>query len=181
VTGQTIRPSQAVIIQLINLVRKQATTAEIEEICSSVTPPVFQPCGGGVLAARHHAGRAAGKSPGIGGPAPAGDRCPAARHRRASRRSWSSPRPVKPRRRRAFARVADELHLSNRQVNWAHLQALAWAENTELLRRETKKGSEQRSPFCLRGATRPPCKRRTQPRGWCCACNALSRSRATWV
>ena len=32
VTGQTIRPSQAVIIQLINVVRKQATTAEIEEI-----------------------------------------------------------------------------------------------------------------------------------------------------
>ena len=32
VTGQTIRPSQAVIIQLINLVRKQATTAEIEEV-----------------------------------------------------------------------------------------------------------------------------------------------------
>ena len=28
-----------------------------------------------------------------------------------------------------FARVADELHLSNRQVNWAHLQALAWAED----------------------------------------------------
>ena len=32
VTGQTIRPAQAVIIQLINLVRKQATTAEIEEV-----------------------------------------------------------------------------------------------------------------------------------------------------
>lgn len=32
VTGQTIRPSQAVIIQLINLVRQQATTAEIEEV-----------------------------------------------------------------------------------------------------------------------------------------------------
>lgn len=32
VTGQTIRPSQMVIIQLINLVRKQATTAEIEEV-----------------------------------------------------------------------------------------------------------------------------------------------------
>ena len=32
VTGQTVRPSQAVIIQLINLVRKQATTAEIEEV-----------------------------------------------------------------------------------------------------------------------------------------------------
>jgi EAL and modified HD-GYP domain-containing signal transduction protein len=32
VTGQTIRPSQAVIIQLINLVRKQATTAEIEDV-----------------------------------------------------------------------------------------------------------------------------------------------------
>jgi len=27
-----------------------------------------------------------------------------------------------------FARVATSLHLSNRQVNWAHLQALAWAE-----------------------------------------------------
>jgi len=25
--------------------------------------------------------------------------------------------------------MADELHLSNRQVNWAHLQALAWAED----------------------------------------------------
>lgn len=32
VTGQTVRPSQAVIIQLINLVRKQATTAEIEDV-----------------------------------------------------------------------------------------------------------------------------------------------------
>ena len=32
VTGQTIRPSQAVIIQLINLVRKQAATAEIEDV-----------------------------------------------------------------------------------------------------------------------------------------------------
>ncbi|MFX5042326.1 hypothetical protein ABTC51_19780, partial [Acinetobacter baumannii] len=28
-----------------------------------------------------------------------------------------------------FARMADELHLSNRQVNWAHWQALAWAED----------------------------------------------------
>jgi len=28
----------------------------------------------------------------------------------------------------AFARAADALHLSNRQVNWAHLQALTWAE-----------------------------------------------------
>lgn len=32
VTGQTIRPSQAVIVQLINLVRKQATTAELEDV-----------------------------------------------------------------------------------------------------------------------------------------------------
>jgi len=31
-TGQTIRPAQANIIQLINLIRKQASTAEIEEI-----------------------------------------------------------------------------------------------------------------------------------------------------
>ncbi len=32
VRGQTIRPAQAVIIQLINLVRKQASTAEIEDV-----------------------------------------------------------------------------------------------------------------------------------------------------
>jgi c-di-GMP-related signal transduction protein len=30
-----------------------------------------------------------------------------------------------------FARVANALQLSNRQVNWAHLQALAWAEAVE--------------------------------------------------
>jgi c-di-GMP-related signal transduction protein len=28
----------------------------------------------------------------------------------------------------AFARAANQLHLTNKQVNWAHLQALAWAE-----------------------------------------------------
>ena len=27
-----------------------------------------------------------------------------------------------------FARTANQLGLDNRQVNWAHLQALAWAE-----------------------------------------------------
>ncbi len=32
ITGQTLRPAQAAIIQLINLVRKQASTAEIEEV-----------------------------------------------------------------------------------------------------------------------------------------------------
>ncbi len=32
ITGQTIRPAQATIIQLINLVRQQADTAEIEEV-----------------------------------------------------------------------------------------------------------------------------------------------------
>ncbi len=32
VTGRTIRPAQAVILQLINLVRKQASTAEIEAV-----------------------------------------------------------------------------------------------------------------------------------------------------
>ncbi len=31
----------------------------------------------------------------------------------------------------AFARLAQELHLSNRQVNWAHLQALTWAESLD--------------------------------------------------
>lgn len=28
----------------------------------------------------------------------------------------------------AFARLANQLHLTNQQVNWAHLQALAWSE-----------------------------------------------------
>ena len=32
ITGQTLRPAQAAIIQLMNLVRKQASTAEIEEV-----------------------------------------------------------------------------------------------------------------------------------------------------
>ncbi len=32
VQGQTVRPAQAIILQLINLVRKQASTAEIEEV-----------------------------------------------------------------------------------------------------------------------------------------------------
>lgn len=31
----------------------------------------------------------------------------------------------------AFARVATQLQLSNHQVNWAHLQALAWAEELD--------------------------------------------------
>jgi c-di-GMP-related signal transduction protein len=31
----------------------------------------------------------------------------------------------------AFARAATQLQLSNHQVNWAHLQALAWAENLD--------------------------------------------------
>ncbi|MCZ8292378.1 MAG: HDOD domain-containing protein [Hylemonella sp.] len=31
----------------------------------------------------------------------------------------------------AFARAATQLHLSNHQVNWAHLQALSWAENLD--------------------------------------------------
>ena len=29
----------------------------------------------------------------------------------------------------AFAENANALHLSNHQVNWAHLQALTWAES----------------------------------------------------
>lgn len=31
----------------------------------------------------------------------------------------------------AFAHAATQLHLSNHQVNWAHLQALSWAENLD--------------------------------------------------
>jgi EAL and modified HD-GYP domain-containing signal transduction protein len=84
--------------------------------------------GGCVLAARHHAGHAAGKSPRIGGPAPAGDRCPAARHRRV-RALPGADQGLRIGDDAAFARVADELHLSNHQVNWAHLQALAWADS----------------------------------------------------
>ena len=29
----------------------------------------------------------------------------------------------------AFAQAANALHLSNHQVNWAHLQALSWADS----------------------------------------------------
>ena len=32
----------------------------------------------------------------------------------------------------AFAKNAEALHLSNRQVNWAHLQALTWAESLSM-------------------------------------------------
>ncbi|MNY80466.1 hypothetical protein D3C86_2215200 [compost metagenome] len=31
----------------------------------------------------------------------------------------------------AFERSANALHLTNHQVNWAHLQALAWADELE--------------------------------------------------
>jgi EAL and modified HD-GYP domain-containing signal transduction protein len=31
----------------------------------------------------------------------------------------------------SFARNANALHLTNHQVNWAHLQALTWAENLD--------------------------------------------------
>ena len=156
VKATTIRPSQATIIQLINLVRKQASTAEIEDLLKKdptlsfnllrfinssgfglsceitsfrhavmilglkklfrwaallmttrraarrgpdrrgARPPdgaaglrVAAPrrmrqrlCGGRVLAAGHHAGRAHGEGSGIRGPARARDGRPAARHRR---------------------------------------------------------------------------------------------------
>jgi len=40
-TGQTVRPAQAAIIQLINLVRKQASTVEIEEVLKRDPPLSF--------------------------------------------------------------------------------------------------------------------------------------------
>jgi len=208
VTGQTIRPSQAVIIQLINLVRKQASTAEIEEILKRDASLSFNllrfinSSGFGLsceITSFRHAvmilglkklfrwaalllttSRASGVPAAVGTTAIvrgrlmellAAELLPAEECDNAfvvgvfslldtmlgmpmdkALEAISLPESVVSAlllRRgvlapfleltiacetaddEAFARCADELSLSNRQVNWAHLQALAWAESLQ--------------------------------------------------
>ncbi len=205
VTGQTVRPSQAVIIQLINLVRKQATTAEIEEILKRDASLSFNllrfinSSGFGLsveVSSFRHAVMILGlkklfrwaalllTTSRVGGIAPAvgmtavvrgrlmellaaellpPDECdnafvvgvfslldtmlgmPMDKALEAISLPESAVSALLLRRGllapflelaiacetaddEAFARCANALQLSNRQVNWAHLQALAWAE-----------------------------------------------------
>ena len=206
VTGQTVRPGQAVIIQLINLVRKQATTAEIEDVLKRDASLSFNllrfinSSGFGlsveVTSFRHAVmmlglkklfrwaalllttSRAGGLPPAVGMTAivrgrlmellaaellPA-EECdnafvvgvfslldtmlgmPMDKALEAISLPESAISALLLRRGvlapflelaiacetaddAAFARHADELGLSNQQVNWAHLQALAWAES----------------------------------------------------
>ncbi len=206
VTGQTVRPSQAVIIQLINLVRQQASTAEIEEVLKRDASLSFNllrfinSSGFGLsceITSFRHAvmilglkklfrwaalllttSRAAGVAPAVGTTAIVRGRlmellaaellppeeCDNAfvvgvfslldtmlgMSMEKALEAVSLPEPVVSAlllRRGAlapflelteacesandevFARAANELQLTNRQVNWAHLQALAWAES----------------------------------------------------
>jgi len=205
VTGQTIRPSQAVIIQLINLVRKQASTAEIEEVLKHDASLSFNllrfinSSGFGLsseITSFRHAvmilglkklfrwaalllttSRVGGLPPAVGMTAIvrgrlmellAAELLPPEECDNAfvtgvfslldtmlgmpmdkALQAISLPEPVvsallhqrgplapflelciacETADDAAFARAADALTLNNRQVNWAHLQALAWAE-----------------------------------------------------
>ncbi|GKT13573.1 HDOD domain-containing protein [Acidovorax sp. SUPP2522] len=206
VKAQTIRPSQATIIQLINLVRKQASTAEIEELLKKDPTLSFNllrfinSSGFGlsceVTSFRHAVmilglkklfrwaallmttSRAGGSPPAVGQTAVvrgrlmellAAELLPPEECDNAfvvgvfslldtmlgvplekALDSVALPQPVidallhntgvfapfleltkacESGDEVTFARSADALHLSNRQVNWAHLQALTWAES----------------------------------------------------
>ena len=206
VTGQTVRPSQAVIIQLINLVRQQASTAEIEEVLKRDASLSFNllrfinSSGFGLsceITSFRHAvmilglkklfrwaalllttSRAAGLAPAVGTTAIVRGRlmellatellppeeCDNAfvvgmfslldtmlgMSMEKALEAISLPEPVisalllrrgalapflelteacESANDEVFARAANELQLTNRQVNWAHLQALAWAES----------------------------------------------------
>ena len=206
VKATTIRPSQATIIQLINLVRKQASTAEIEDLLKKDPTLSFNllrfinSSGFGLsceITSFRHAvmilglkklfrwaalllttSRANGTAPAVGSTAVvrgrlmellAAELLPAEECDNAfvvgvfsmldtmlgmsledALASVALPGPVQDALLHgtgvfapflaltracesgddaAFAQHAEALHLSNRQVNWAHLQALAWAEN----------------------------------------------------
>ncbi len=206
VTGQTVRPSQAVIIQLINLVRQQASTAEIEEVLKRDASLSFNllrfinSSGFGLsceITSFRHAvmilglkklfrwaalllttSRAAGLAPAVGTTAIVRGRlmellaaellppeeCDNAfvvgvfslldtmlgMSMEKALEAISLPEPVisalllrrgalapflelteacESANDEVFARAANALQLTNRQVNWAHLQALAWAES----------------------------------------------------
>ena len=205
VKATTIRPSQATIIQLINLVRKQASTAEIEDLLKKDPTLSFNllrfinSSGFGLsceITSFRHAvmilglkklfrwaallmttSRAGGAPPAVGQTAVvrgrlmellAAELLPPEECDNAfvvgvfslhtmlgvplekALESVALPEPVMDALLRgtgvfapfleltkacesgdevAFAKNADALHLSNRQVNWAHLQALTWAES----------------------------------------------------
>jgi len=205
VKAQTIRPSQATIIQLINLVRKQATTTEIEDLLKKDPTLSFNllrfinSSGFGLsceVTSFRHAVMILGlkklfrwaallmTTSRTGGAPPAVGQTAVVRGRlmellaaelltpeecdnafvvgvfslldtmlgvplEKALESVALPQPVldalllrtgvfapfldlteacESGNDEVFARVATSLHLSNRQVNWAHLQALAWAE-----------------------------------------------------
>ena len=205
VKATTIRPSQATIIQLINLVRKQASTAEIEDLLKKDPTLSFNllrfinSSGFGlsceVTSFRHAVmilglkklfrwaallmttSRAGGPPPAVGTTAVvrgrlmellAAELLPPEECDNAfvvgvfslldvmlgvplekALESVALPQPVtdallhgtgvfapfleltracESGDEAAFAKAAEALHLSNRQVNWAHLQALTWAE-----------------------------------------------------
>ena len=206
IQGQTIRPAQAIIIQLINLVRQQATTAEIEDVLKRDATLSFNllrfinSSGFGlnceVTSFRHAVmilglkklfrwaalllttSRAGGLPPAVGTTAIVRGRLmellatellPPEECDNAfvvgvfslldtmlgmpmdkALEAISLPEPVisalllrrgvlapllelteacESANDEAFERVANELQLTNRQVNWAHLQALSWAES----------------------------------------------------
>ena len=205
ITGQTLRPAQAAIIQLMNLVRKQASTAEIEEVLKREPTLSFNllrfinSSGFGlnreVTSFRHAVmllglkklfrwaallmttSRASGGSPAVGTMAVVRGRLmellatellapeevdnafvvgvfslldtmlgmpmnkalegvslpesvtDALLHRRGILAPFLAlTQACENADDEAFAALADQLHLTNQQVNWAHLQALAWAE-----------------------------------------------------
>ncbi len=205
ITGQTLRPAQAAIIQLMNLVRKQASTAEIEDVLKREPALSFNllrfinSSGFGlnreVTSFRHAVmllglkklfrwaallmttSRAAGCSPAVGsmavvrgrlmellatellspeevdnafvvgvfslldtmlgmpmGKALEGVSLPeSVTHALLHQTGILAPflaltQACESADDAAFASLADQLHLNNQQVNWAHLQALAWAE-----------------------------------------------------
>ena len=205
VKATTIRPSQATIIQLINLVRKQASTAEIEDLLKKDPTLSFNllrfinSSGFGlsceVTSFRHAVmilglkklfrwaallmttSRAGGPPPAVGTTAVvrgrlmellAAELLPPEECDNAfvvgvfslldvmlgvplekALESVALPQPVtdallhgtgvfapfleltracESGDEAAFAKAAESLHLSNRQINWAHLQALTWAE-----------------------------------------------------
>ena len=206
--AHTIRPSQAIVVQLINLVRNQATTAEIENLLKKDPTLSFNllrfinSSGFGLsceITSFRHAvmilgmrklfrwaalllttSRTGGSAPAVGSTAVvrgrlmellAAELMPPEECDNAfvvgvfslldtmlglpmdkALESLALPQPVvdallhntgpfapflaltkacESGDEEAFARNADELHLSNRQVNWAHLQALTWAENLD--------------------------------------------------
>ena len=208
ITGQILRPAQAAIIQLMNLVRKQASTAEIEDVLKREPTLSFNllrfinSSGFGlnreVTSFRHAVmllglkklfrwaallmttARTAGSSPAVGsmavvrgrlmellatellspeevdnafvvgvfslldtmlglpmGEALEGVSLPesvtdALLHQRGALAPFLAlTQACESADDAAFARLANQLHLNNQQVNWAHLQALAWAETLE--------------------------------------------------